>query len=85
MLLSAGPKDKDPIVVIQVCYFGQQNQRSKGKELVDLIRSWDGGVCVLDDVAERDYDELGKSVEKLIGGVRKSLFSLSYGGAGGTG
>ena len=71
LLLTAGPADKDSLVVIQLCYLGP---RERGQEFMLAISSWDGEKCLLNEVDEKSFTVEGAlhlytpcvSVQKMI-------------------
>jgi hypothetical protein len=84
ILISAGPAGSRPIVVFQLIYFGERRPGGsvevgelarRGREFVEMVKAWDGEGCLLDDVRERNYSEMGENVKHLIGGVRESISS----------
>ncbi|KAI9441747.1 hypothetical protein H4582DRAFT_2110489 [Lactarius indigo] len=50
VLLTAGPADKDSLVVIQMCYIGPKEQ---GLEYLNALSSWSGERCLLNEVHEK--------------------------------
>ncbi|KAI0800198.1 hypothetical protein C8Q74DRAFT_1363979 [Fomes fomentarius] len=65
VLLTAGPADKDSLVVIQMCYAGP---KEKGIEFLHAISSWDGERCLLNEVNEKSYLNQQDSVAQVIRG-----------------
>ena len=65
MLLTAGPADKDSLVVIQMCYAGP---KEKGMEYLQAISSWDGERCLLNEVNEKSYLNQQDSVAQVLRG-----------------
>ena len=65
MLLTAGPADKDSLVVIQMCYVGP---KEKGMEYLQAISSWDGERCLLNEVNEKSFLNQQDSVAHILRG-----------------
>ncbi|TCD69583.1 hypothetical protein EIP91_007005 [Steccherinum ochraceum] len=65
VLLTAGPADKDSLVVIQMCYVGP---KEKGMEYLQAISSWDGERCLLNEVNEKSYLNQQDSVAQVLRG-----------------
>lgn len=65
MLLTAGPADKDSLVVVQMCYVGPKEQ---GMEFLNAISSWDGERCLLNEVNEKSYLAQQDSVAQILRG-----------------
>ncbi|KAI0669532.1 hypothetical protein C8Q78DRAFT_1080249 [Trametes maxima] len=65
VLLTAGPADKDSLVVIQMCYVGP---REKGMEYLQAISSWDGERCLLNEVNEKSFLKQQDSVAQVLRG-----------------
>ncbi|KAI9059914.1 hypothetical protein FKP32DRAFT_1605820 [Trametes sanguinea] len=65
VLLTAGPADKDSLVVIQMCYAGP---KEKGMEYLQAIASWDGERCLLNEVNEKSYLNQQDSVAQILRG-----------------
>ena len=70
VLLTAGPADKDSLVVIQICYVGP---KAKGVEYLQAISSWDGERCLLNEVNEKSFLNQQDSVAQVLRGKRESL------------
>ena len=70
MLLTAGPANKDSLVVIQMCYVGQ---REKGLEYLQAISSWDGEHCLLNEVNEKSFLNQQDSVAQVLRGRGECL------------
>ncbi|KZP18370.1 hypothetical protein FIBSPDRAFT_792011 [Athelia psychrophila] len=66
VLLTAGPKGKDSLVVIQLCYLGPKEQ---GQEYLHAISSWDGERCLLNEVHEKTFLNQQDSVAQVLRGV----------------
>ncbi|KAH8828095.1 hypothetical protein DL96DRAFT_1463438 [Flagelloscypha sp. PMI_526] len=66
VLLTAGPQGKYSLVVIQLCYLGMRQQG--GQEWKDMICSWDGEPCLLDDVSEKSFLHQQDSVAQVLRG-----------------
>ncbi|KAI0774904.1 hypothetical protein BD413DRAFT_472171 [Trametes elegans] len=65
VLLTAGPADKDSLVVIQMCYVGP---RAQGLEYLQAISSWDGERCLLNEVNEKSFLNQQDSVAQVLRG-----------------
>ncbi|KAH9922113.1 uncharacterized protein B0H18DRAFT_527594 [Fomitopsis serialis] len=65
VLLTAGPADKDSLVVVQMCYVGPKEQ---GLEFLNAISSWDGERCLLNEVNEKSYLAQQDSVAQILRG-----------------
>ena len=65
VLLTAGPADKDSLVVIQMCYVGP---RDRGMEYLQAISSWDGERCLLNEVNEKSFLKQQDSVAQVLRG-----------------
>ncbi|KAI0350647.1 hypothetical protein OH77DRAFT_1430824 [Trametes cingulata] len=65
VLLTAGPADKDSLVVIQMCYVGP---KEKGMEYLQAISSWDGERCLLNEVNEKSFLNQQDSVAQVLRG-----------------
>ncbi|KAI0664059.1 hypothetical protein C8Q70DRAFT_905684 [Cubamyces menziesii] len=65
VLLTAGPADKDSLVVIQMCYVGP---KEKGMEFLQAISSWDGERCLLNEVNEKSFLRQQESVAQVLRG-----------------
>jgi hypothetical protein len=63
VLLTAGPADKDSLVVIQICYVGP---KEKGLEYLQAISSWDGESCLLNEVNEKAFLNQQDSVAQVL-------------------
>ncbi|KAL1662375.1 hypothetical protein GGF50DRAFT_128775 [Schizophyllum commune] len=63
LLLTAGPADKDSLVVIQLCYLGP---RERGQEFMLAISSWDGEKCLLNEVDEKSFLHQQDSVAQVL-------------------
>jgi len=63
VLLTAGPEDKDSLVVIQMCYVGP---KEKGQEYLAAISSWDGEQCLLNEVDEKTFLNQQDSVAQVL-------------------
>ncbi|EPQ55404.1 hypothetical protein GLOTRDRAFT_116298 [Gloeophyllum trabeum ATCC 11539] len=63
VLLTAGPADKDSLVVIQFCYVGV---REKGLEFLQAIESWEGETCLLNEVSEKAFIDQQDSVAQVL-------------------
>ena len=50
VLLTAGPADKDSLVVIQMCYIGLKEQ---GLEYLQALSSWTDKCCLLNDMHKK--------------------------------
>ncbi|KAH9889303.1 hypothetical protein C8Q73DRAFT_707067 [Cubamyces lactineus] len=64
-LLTAGPADKDSLVVLQMCYAGP---RERGAEFLQAIASWDGERCLLNEVNEKSFLRQQESVAQVLRG-----------------
>ncbi|KAG8926122.1 hypothetical protein FRC00_003230 [Tulasnella sp. 408] len=66
VILTAGPR-KDQhggaLVVIQICWLGP---REGGAPIVNAILSWSGGSCLLNEVAEKTFQNQQDSVAKVL-------------------
>ena len=76
VLLTAGPADKDSLVVIQMCYVGP---KAKGVEYLQAISSWDGERCLLNEVNEKSFLNQQDSVAQVLRGKRESLLRIGNG------
>lgn len=65
VLLTAGPADKDSLVVIQMCYLGP---REEGMEYLQAISSWDGERCLLNEVNEKSFLYQQDSIAQILRG-----------------
>ncbi|KAI9510334.1 hypothetical protein F5148DRAFT_976931 [Russula earlei] len=67
VLLTAGPVDKDSLVVIQMCYVGPKEQ---GLEYLQALSSWTGERCLLNEVHEKTFLSQQDSVAQVLRGRR---------------
>jgi hypothetical protein len=67
VLLTAGPADKDSLVVIQMCYVGPKEQ---GFEYLQALSSWTGERCLLNEVHEKTFLNQQDSVAQVLRGRR---------------
>jgi hypothetical protein len=67
VLLTAGPADKDSLVVIQMCYIGPKEQ---GLEYLEALSSWSGERCLLNEVHEKTFLSQQDSVAQVLRGKR---------------
>ncbi|KAI0302441.1 hypothetical protein B0F90DRAFT_1714787 [Multifurca ochricompacta] len=67
VLLTAGPADKDSLVVIQMCYIGPKEQ---GLEYLQALSSWTGERCLLNEVHEKTFLSQQDSVAQVLRGKR---------------
>lgn len=67
VLLTAGPADKDSLVVIQICYVGSKEQ---GLEYLQALSSWTGESCLLNEVHEKTFLSQQDSVAQVLRGRR---------------
>ncbi|THH18318.1 hypothetical protein EW146_g2635 [Bondarzewia mesenterica] len=74
VLLTAGPADKDSLVVIQICYVGP---KEKGQEYLQAISSWTGERCLLNEVDEKSFLNQQDSVAQVL--RAKDLYVKSAG------
>ncbi|KAJ3923870.1 hypothetical protein F5877DRAFT_87332 [Lentinula edodes] len=65
VLLTAGPKGKDSLIVIQMCYVGS---REKGQEYLAALASWDGEKSLLNEVNEKSFLHQQDSVAQVLRG-----------------
>ncbi|KAI0941510.1 hypothetical protein AcW1_003384 [Taiwanofungus camphoratus] len=65
VLLTAGPADKDSLVVIQMCYVGPKEE---GMVYLQAISSWDGERCLLNEVNEKSFLNQQDSVAQVLRG-----------------
>ncbi|KAI0629552.1 hypothetical protein C8Q77DRAFT_1076036 [Trametes polyzona] len=65
VLLTAGPADKDSLVVIQMCYVGPKED---GMPYLQAISSWDGERCLLNEVNEKSFLNQQDSVAQVLRG-----------------
>jgi hypothetical protein len=65
VFLTAGPADKDSLVVIQMCYAGP---KEKGMEYLQALSSWDGERCLLNEVNEKSFLSQQDSVAQVLRG-----------------
>jgi FAD/FMN-containing dehydrogenase len=70
VLLTAGPEDKDSLVVIQMCYVGS---KEKGQEHLAAILSWEGERCLLNEVDEKSFLHQQDSVSQVLRGKGTDL------------
>lgn len=73
VLLTAGPKGLDSLVVIQICYVGPKEQ---GKTYLEAISSWTGEKCLLNEVNEKSFLFQQDSVAQVLRG--KGEYSGSF-------
>ncbi|KZS87600.1 hypothetical protein SISNIDRAFT_460776, partial [Sistotremastrum niveocremeum HHB9708] len=62
-LFTAGPEGASPIIAIQMCFIGSQ---AEGQEWLDVISSWDGERCLLNEVQEKSFVGQQGSVERML-------------------
>ena len=67
VLLTAGPADKDSLVIIQMCYVGPKEQ---GNEYLQALSSWTGEKCLLNEVHEKTFLSQQDSVSQVLRGRR---------------
>ena len=67
VLLTAGPADKDSLVVIQLCYVGP---KERGIEYLHALSSWTGEPCLLKEVHEKTFLSQQDSVAQVLRGKR---------------
>jgi hypothetical protein len=67
VLLTAGPADKDSLVIIQMCYVGPKEQ---GMEYLQALSSWTGERCLLKEVHEKTFLSQQDSVAQVLRGKR---------------
>ena len=67
LLLTAGPADKDLLIIIQICYVGPKEQ---GFEYVQALSSWTGERCLLNEVHERTFLSQQDSIAQVLHGRR---------------
>ncbi|KAI0343601.1 hypothetical protein BDW22DRAFT_1412957 [Trametopsis cervina] len=65
VLLTAGPADKDSLVVIQFCYLGSKED---GLPYLQAISSWDGERCLLNEINEKSFLFQQDSVAQVLRG-----------------
>ncbi|TDL16930.1 hypothetical protein BD410DRAFT_794846 [Rickenella mellea] len=65
VLFTAGPADKDSVIVVQICYVGS---REKGHDFLEAISSWDGERCLLNEVDEKTFLHQQDSVAQILRG-----------------
>lgn len=65
VLFTAGPADKDSVVVVQICYVGA---REKGQAFLQTMSSWDGERCLLNEVDEKSFLHQQDSVAQILRG-----------------
>lgn len=65
VLLTAGPRGEDSLVVVQMCYLGP---KEKGQEFLSAISSWDGEKCLLNEVDEKSFLHQQDSVAQVLRG-----------------
>ena len=68
LLLTAGPADKDSLVVIQICYVGP---KAKGVEYLQAISGWDWERCLLNEVREKVFLDQQDSVAQVLRAKRE--------------
>lgn len=64
-ILTAGPRGKGALVVIQICYAGP---RAEGLPFLQAISSWEGEPCLLNEVQEKAFVWQQDSVAKVLKG-----------------
>lgn len=69
VLLTAGPENKDSLIVIQFCYLGSKED---GTPYLQAISSWDGERCLLNEVNEKSFLYQQDSIAQVLRG--KGLF-----------
>jgi hypothetical protein len=67
VLLTAGPADKDSLVVIQICYVGP---KEGGLVYLQALSSWTGERCLLNEVHEKTFLSQQDSVAQVLRGKR---------------
>jgi hypothetical protein len=67
VLLTAGPANKDSLVIIQMCYIGPKEQ---GFEYLQALSSWTGERCLLNEVHEKTFLSQQDSVAQVLRGKR---------------
>ncbi|KAG8691939.1 hypothetical protein FRC08_010052 [Ceratobasidium sp. 394] len=74
-ILTAGPKNKGALVVIQICYAGS---RAEGLPFLQAISSWEGEGCLLNEVHEKEFVWQQDSIAKVLkGGSGRKWFIRS--------
>ncbi|KAF8608453.1 hypothetical protein BDV93DRAFT_519490 [Ceratobasidium sp. AG-I] len=74
-ILTAGPRGKGALVVIQICYAGP---RAEGLPFLQAISSWEGEGCLLNEVQEKAFVWQQDSVAKVLkGGSGRKWFIRS--------
>ncbi|QRV98380.1 FAD-binding domain protein [Ceratobasidium sp. AG-Ba] len=74
-ILTAGPKNKGALVVIQICYAGS---RADGLPFLQAISSWEGEGCLLNEVQEKEFVWQQDSIAKVLkGGSGRKWFIRS--------
>jgi hypothetical protein len=67
VLLTAGPANKDSLVVIQMCYVGPKEE---GLVYLQALSSWTGERCLLNEVHEKTFLSQQDSVAQVLRGKR---------------
>ncbi|OCH92054.1 hypothetical protein OBBRIDRAFT_727623 [Obba rivulosa] len=80
VLLTAGPADKDSLIVIQMCYLGSREQ---GMAFLQAVSSWDGERCLLNEVHEKSYLNQQDSVAQILRGKVWRWLTIGWCGAAG--
>ncbi|KAG8789407.1 hypothetical protein FRC12_013555 [Ceratobasidium sp. 428] len=74
-ILTAGPKNKGALIVIQICYAGS---RAEGLPFLQAISSWEGEGCLLNEVQEKEFVWQQDSLAKVLkGGAGRKWFIRS--------
>lgn len=76
VLLTAGPADKDSLVVIQFCYLGPKED---GIAYLQAIASWDGERCLLNEVKEKSFLFQQDSIAQILRGKGRSSIVIMTG------
>jgi len=67
VLLTAGPANKDSLVIIQMCYVGP---KERGMEYLQALSSWTSESCLLKEVHEKTLLNQQDSVAQVLRGKR---------------
>lgn len=73
ILLTAGPSEKDSLVVIQMCYLGSKQD---GQAYLQAISAWDGERCLLNEVNEKCFLHQQDSVAQVLRGKGTSVYYI---------
>jgi len=74
VLLTAGPKPEQAILIVQMCLIGN---KAKGTPFLQALLSCDVEKVLLNEVAEKSFLNQQKSVAKVLRGEGELLLALS--------